>query len=98
MTDDEELIPRWEDLPYDDRAELEGMGITEPLYNGRVNDPSFEQALRHLEAHNRVEEAAMPPKVRWAYRKAVMRGIGCDIENDALLKDLEHDLNQEGHS
>jgi hypothetical protein len=95
MTDDKGLDPRWEDLPHDVRAELEGMGITEALFEGRVDDPSFEAAIQHLEARNQAEEAAMPPKIRQAYRKAVMMEIGRDIENDAFLKDLEHNLNQE---
>ena len=45
---------------YGVRAELEGVGITEPLFNCRVDDPqAFEEALRIAEAHNRAEEAAM---------------------------------------
>jgi hypothetical protein len=59
------------------------------------NHQAYEEAIQLLEAHNRAEEAAMPPKVKRAYRKAVMRGISHDIENDAFLTDLERDVNQE---
>ena len=85
---------------YGVRAELEGVGITEPLFNCRVDDPqAFEEALRIAEAHNRAEEEAMPPKVRKAYRKSIRRELQGDIENDAFLDGLEYDLNQEeGHS
>jgi hypothetical protein len=100
MTDDEGLHVRWEELPHDVRAVLESMGITEALINYRWDDPSrddqtYKEALRRLIAHNRAAEAEMPPKVRRAYRKAVMREMRRDIENDVFLTDLERDLHRE---
>jgi hypothetical protein len=95
--DDEGFEQRWEDLPFDVRAELEGVGITEALFNGRVDDPqALEEALRRVEAHNRAEEAAMPPQVRKTYRKVLRRELQRAIDNDAFLDGLEYDLDRRG--
>ena len=76
--------PRWQDVLYEIRKELEGVGVNEALFEGHLDDPICQEAIQRIEAE---------PLTRREFR-AWMKAMSRDIENDAMIKDLEMDLNR----